>query len=237
MELVLRLGAQRAEDATGCKQRGAQPLGALPKRRALTDGPSVGHALERSGWDALGVPGKRCWRCQVELLHLLPHLPRDERDGRLHFRHDALGFLDAFSAALAEPCVRGHGAHLLEVSLDVRGDQRAVSTHPALAIDTRIGVANAAEALGDLFALRGEVLVLTTGRFEHLLGVLQVHACLWGPARPALLRLVTRAWRVGLHPFELLPGFGDGLVCRPLLRGHGTGDRFDQLVLYMEHVR
>ena len=185
----------------------------------------------------MGMHGVGYRRCQIELRDLLPHIPRDERDGRLHFRHDALGFLDAFYAALAEPCVLGNGANLIDVALDVRGDQRAVATHPALEIDKMIGVANAADALCDLFALLSQALVLTTGRFEHLLGLLQVHKFLWRPARPALLRLVTCALRVGLHPFELLPGFGDGLVCRPLFRGHGTGDRFDQLVLDMEQVR
>ena len=89
----------------------------------------------------------------------------------------------------------------------------------------------------DLFTLLSEALVLTTGRFERLLGLLQAHGCLWGAAWTALFGLVTRALRVGLHPFELLSGFGDGLVGGPLFGGHGTGDRFDQLVLHMEQVR
>jgi hypothetical protein len=46
MEMVLRLGAPCAEDATGCTQRGAKPLGELPKRLAIPDGPSVGHTIE-----------------------------------------------------------------------------------------------------------------------------------------------------------------------------------------------
>ena len=55
----------------------------------------------------------------------------------------------------------GNGANLIDVSLDVRGDQRAVSTHPALEIDKMIGVANATDALCDLFALLGQALVCT----------------------------------------------------------------------------
>src|SRR5262250_620637 len=38
MELVLGLWAQRAEDATGFKQRSTQPRGELPKRFAIADG-------------------------------------------------------------------------------------------------------------------------------------------------------------------------------------------------------
>jgi hypothetical protein len=49
--------------------------------------------------------------------------------------------------------------------------------------------------------------------------------------------LVTRALRTGLYGFELLPSFGDSFVCRPLFRGQGTGDGFDQLVLRMDRVR
>ena len=68
MELVLSLGAQRAQDATGFKRRGAKPLGELPKRCAIADGASLGHAIEIIGWDQLGVYGEGCRRCQAQLL-------------------------------------------------------------------------------------------------------------------------------------------------------------------------
>ncbi len=119
MELVLGLGAQRAQDATGFKQRGAKPLGEFPKRLAIADGSSLGHAIEIKRWDELGVHGEGGGRRQVELIDLLPHITRDELDGRLHFRHDALGFLDALQAALAEPFVLGNSANLLDVPLDI----------------------------------------------------------------------------------------------------------------------
>jgi hypothetical protein len=89
----------------------------------------------------------------------------------------------------------------------------------------------------DLLTLLSEALVLTTRRFECLLGLLQAHGFFWGTARPVRFGLVTCALRAGLYVFELLPSFGDGLVGRPRFRGHGTGDGFDQCVLPMEQVR
>ena len=88
----------------------------------------------------------------------------------------------------------------------------------------------------DLLTLLSEALVRTSGRCECLLGVFQAHGCFGGPTRPALFGLLTRAFLVGLQPLELFLGFDHGLVCRPLFRGHGTGDGFDQLVLHMEQV-
>ena len=88
-----------------------------------------------------------------------------------------------------------------------------------------------------MLALLSETLVLTTGRFERLLGLLQTHGFLGRPTWPALGGLVIRAYRVGLQSFALLCGFADGFVCRPFFGGHGTGDGFDQLVLHMKQVR
>ena len=127
--------------------------------------------------------------------------------------------------------------NLLDVPLDISGNELTVSTHPALEIDKLVGMADATDALSDLLAVLREALVLTTGRFECLRGVLQAHGGFWGPARTALFGLVTCALLVSLHPFELFHGFSDGLVCSPLFRGHGSGDGFDQFVLYMEQVR
>jgi len=57
---------------------------------------------------------------------------RDELDGRLHFWHDALGFLHALQAALAEPFVLGNRTNLLDVRLDISAMSLAVSDVPAL---------------------------------------------------------------------------------------------------------
>ena len=59
MELGLSLGAQRAQDAAGFKQRGAKPLGELAKRFAITDGARLGHAIEIVRGKELGVHGER----------------------------------------------------------------------------------------------------------------------------------------------------------------------------------
>ena len=119
MELILGRGAQFTQGATRLKQRGAQSLSELPKRLAIPDGSSLGHAIEIQRWDQLGVHGEGGGRRQIELIDLLPPITRDELDGRLHFRNDALGFLNALQAGLAEPFVLGNGANLLDVLLDI----------------------------------------------------------------------------------------------------------------------
>jgi len=142
MELVLGLRAQLAQGAPGFKQWGAKPLGEVPKRLASADGSSLGHAIEIKRWDELGVHGEGDGRRQIELFDLLPHITRDKLDSRLHFRHNALGFLDAREAMLAEPFVLGKGTSLLDVLLEISGNELAVSTHPALQIDKMVVVAD-----------------------------------------------------------------------------------------------
>ena len=233
----MSLGAQRAEDAARLKQRGTEPRGDFAKRFATLDGTRLGNAIEIIGWNQLGVHDKGNRRRSIELLDLLSDITRDERDSRLHFWHHPLGFLDTFRAALAEPFVLGNGANLLDMLLDIRGNESTVSAHAALEIDTMVIVANATDIRLDLFALRSEPRVLATGRFERVLGLLQAHGFLWRPTRPALFGLVICAYRVGLQPFELRCGFADGLLCRPFFGGHGTRDGFDPLVLHMKQVR
>src|SRR5215468_3436867 len=176
-------------------------------------------------------------RCDIELSDLVPHIAGDKLDGGPHFWHDTLGFLDAFQAALAESFVLDHGANLLDVPLNIRGDEVAVAAHPARKSAKMVSVANATDVCLDLLTLLSEALVLTACRGECLLGLLQAHGCFWGTARPGRFGPVTCTLWAGVHVFKLLPGFGDGLVGRPLFCGHGTGDGFDQLVLHMEQVR
>src|SRR5215216_946474 len=237
MEVVLGLGAQCAQDASGGKPRDAKPLGECPKRFAIADASPLGHAIEIIGWDQLGVHREGGRRRQVELINLLTDITRDELDSRLHFRHHPLGFLEAFHTALAQSFVLGNDANLLDVPLDISGNESAVSAHPALQIDKMVVVAHATDARLDLFTLLSEARVLATGHFERVLGLLQAHGFLWAMARTALFGLVTYALRGALQPFELLSGFGDGLARGPLFGGHGTGDRFDELGLPMEQVR
>src|SRR5262245_59662588 len=131
MELVLGLWAPRAQDATGLTPRGAQSLGEFPKRRAINDGARVGHAIETIGGNKLGVHGEGRRLGEVPLIDLLPHIPRDTLNGRLHFRYDSFRFIDAIAAALAEPFVLGNGANLRDVPVAIRGHESAVATHAA----------------------------------------------------------------------------------------------------------
>ena len=133
-----------------------------------------------------------------------------------------LGFLNALHAALAEPFVLGDHTNLLDVRVDISGNELAVATHTALEIDTMVIVPDATDALANVLALLSEALMLTTGGFECLRGVLQAHRGFGGPARPALFGLVTRVWLVGVHLLELVPGCAERLVCSPLFHGHGT---------------
>ena len=116
----------------------------------------------------------------VELSDLLTDITRDELDGALHFRHHPLGFVDALQAALAESFLLGNGANLLDVPLDIIGDEVAIAAYPALQIDKMVVVTDAPDTRLDLFTLLRETLVLTTGRFERLLGLLQAHGFFWG---------------------------------------------------------
>jgi len=63
----------------------------------------------------------------------------------------------------------GHGAERVDVPLDITGNELPVPTPPALQGDKVVGVANAADALGDLRALRGEAVVLVASGFHVLL--------------------------------------------------------------------
>ena len=56
-------------------------------------------------------------RRQIQLTHLLPHIPRDELDGRLHFGHHTLRFRDPLQARLAELFLLGNGADRGDVLL------------------------------------------------------------------------------------------------------------------------
>jgi len=117
----------------------------------------------------------------------------------LHFRYDALSFVDACQAARAEPFLLGNRTNLRDVSLDICGDELAVAAYSTLQIDKVIGVADAPDTRLDLCALRSEPLVLTAGRFERLLGVLQPPRFFYGYFWTVLCGLVTRALRVALQ--------------------------------------
>src|SRR5438552_5255339 len=143
MEVVLSLRTQRVQDATGFKQGGAKSLGECAKGVAITDAASPGHAIERVRRDELGVPGTGDRRRHIELSDLLSDITRDERDGALHFRHHPLGFVDALQAALAESFLLGNGANLIDMLLNIRGNELTIAAYPALEIDKVVVVTNA----------------------------------------------------------------------------------------------
>ena len=85
-------------------------------------------------------------------------------------------------------------------SLDITGNELAVATHAALQVDKVVGVADGADALGDLLALPGEALVLLASGFHLLLHLLQARGRLWGTTRATLCRLVVWRCRGALAP-------------------------------------
>src|SRR4030095_2020516 len=199
MELVLGLTTQCTQGPTGFKQRGAPPRGAGAKRCAVAAGPRLGDAIEIIGRDQLGVHREGNRRRQVELSDLLLDITGDELDSRLHFRHHPLGLLDTLQAALAQSFVLGNRTNLLDVSLDIRGNESTIATHPALQVDKVIGVAQAPDTRLHLGTLLSETRVLTTGRCERVLGLLQAHGVLWGTARTVRWGLTIRGLRGALH--------------------------------------
>ena len=73
-EGTLGLGTQRTQGAIRLKQGRAKAVSELPKRLSITDGESLGHTIEIIRWNKSGMHGEGCWRCQVQLSDLLPHV-------------------------------------------------------------------------------------------------------------------------------------------------------------------
>ena len=77
--------------------------------------------------------------------------------------------------------------------VDITRNELAVAPHAALHVNKVVGVADGADALGDLLALRGEALVLLARRFHLLRNLLRGLA---SPLGDALDRaLLARRWR------------------------------------------
>src|SRR6266571_5456335 len=231
--LVLLQRIQLPQGPTGLKQRCAEARGKLSKRLTLCHRPRRGHTVEIEGWNEMRVHGVGRGRRQVQLPHLLAHIPRDELNGRLHFRNHAFRFFDALHAALTEPFVLGNGADGVDVLLEVPGKEFAVAAYAALQVDKVVGVADGADALRDRLALRGEALVFLASRVHFLLHLRQARCPLWGATWAGLLRLLVGVEQVLVHPLARFFRLGG----RSLFGGHGGCDGFAQLMLHMEEVR
>jgi hypothetical protein len=64
-------------------------------------------------------------------MQLLPPIPRDAGDHRVHFGHHTLSFRDPIQTRLAELFLLGNGADRGDVRLNITGDELAVATHAA----------------------------------------------------------------------------------------------------------
>jgi hypothetical protein len=120
----------------------------------------------------MGVHGVGLGLRQVQLTHLLPHIARDELDGRLHFGHHMLSCLDTLQARRAEVFVLGNGAERVAVRVDITGNELAMATYAPLPIDKVLSVAHSPYALGDLLVLLGAAVVLLASGLDFLLGLL-----------------------------------------------------------------
>jgi len=156
----LSLLAQCTEDTSGLKQRSAQLLGEVAKCLAPLNASSLSDSIEIIGRDEFGMHREGGGLCQTQLIDLLSHITGDKLDGGLHFRHDPLGFFNSFQATLAESFVLSQGANLIDVALDIGGNELAVSAHAVLKIDKVVGMTNTSDTHVDLLALLRETLVL-----------------------------------------------------------------------------
>ena len=98
----------------------------------------------------------------------------------------------------------GDGADRVDVPLDITSNELAVATYAALQVDKVVGVADGADALGDLLALSSEALVLVASGFHVLRHLLQARCHLWGAARGAMGRRVMGVGEALVHPLERL---------------------------------
>ena len=185
----------------------------------------------------MGMHGVGPQRCQVKLTDLLAHIPRNKLDRGLHFRNHPLSFVDPIQAALTETFVLSHAANRVHLCVDICRNELAVSPHAALSIDKVVGLADGTDALRDLLSRRAEALVLEARRVRFLCELLQACGGLWGATRPPFFSCVARALKLPLSLLKPLLRLGGRLCRRPLLGGHGAGDRFDQLMLHIEDVR
>jgi hypothetical protein len=78
------------------------------------------------------------------LTYLLLYIPRNELHGRLHFGHDALGFLDASEGGLTQSFLLGDGAQRVDLGLDVTRHQLPVTTDTTIQVDEVVRVTNGA---------------------------------------------------------------------------------------------
>src|SRR4029453_12474888 len=107
----------------------------------------------------------------------------------------------------------------------------------ALQVDKVVGVANGANALGDLLALPAEALMLLASGFHFLPTLLQTWKHLWGASWTALCRLGVGVSKGLMHSLGRLFSLGDRLGGSALFDGQGGCNGLAQLMLDMEEVR
>jgi hypothetical protein len=90
---------------------------------------------------------------QVQLTHLLPHIPRDELDGRWHFGYHTLSFRDPIQTRLAEVLLLRNRTNRVDLLVDITRYEFTVAPHAALQVDKVIGVADGADTLNWLRVL------------------------------------------------------------------------------------
>ena len=159
--------------------------------------------------------------CQVQLTHLLPHIPRHELDGRLHFGHHTLRFLDAIQARLTESFLLGDGADRVDLGLDITGNQLPVATDASLQVDEMVRMADGRMPLANLLSRLREALTLLASRFHRLLGLLQTRGTL-GDGRGRAVQVGGCRSGSALHPVERLFSRRHGLVGGTLFGGQGA---------------
>jgi hypothetical protein len=121
--------------------------------------------------------------------------------------------------------------------LDIPRNARAIPTDTALSIHKVLGLAESAEALGDLRSLPSEAVVCLTRCCSVLLALCQMRCCLWTATWTRLVRLAGGGREWFLNMVQRCCRSHNDLCGSAYFGRHGSCDRLAQGLLHMEEVR
>ena len=159
----------------------------------------------------MSVQGVGHWWRQSQLPDLLPDILRGELDRGLHCGHHAFGFREPIQARLTEPFMLSNEANLVHLHSHICRNELAVAPHASLSIDKVVGMANGADALGDVLSLLTEALVLLARGYRFLGDLFETCGGLWGAPRTPFCRGIARALQLPLSWLKPLLRFSGRL--------------------------
>jgi hypothetical protein len=176
-------------------------------------------------------------RCQLQLWDLLAHIPRDERDSRLHCGYNRRGVRDAISTRMAAACLLGKGADRVALGVEISGNALAIAPPPALQVHKVIRGADGAYPLGDRLALPGEAVVCLTSRADVLLHLGQLRCRLCGTTWTTFFTRAGGALETRLDLAERFFRLHEDFCGSAQFGSHGHCARLAPFMLHMAKVR